>query len=437
MDKQHIIRCPIHGSMAFTEREMELIDSPFFQRLRQVSQLGFASLVFPAATHTRFAHSLGTTFLAGKVFDQLLLGLAHDPAEDYESAQLDYARQILRFAGLLHDIGHPPFSHAAESVLPPRSELPLPSYLPAEGTAQASHEDFGYAIIYRLHQEGFFDELEARDLIAVLSKALEPSERLQAKDGKAWIFPLLCQLINGEIDVDRMDYLLRDSHTAGVPYGRFDVDRMTASMSVYRGDDCYHLALREDDVATYENFLLARKHMFQQVYFHKTLGAFSHYLQQAFAQGELDLKVSGDLDEFRGFTEAKLRQALTEAADQPWSGKILRRERAKTVLRMMSENEADLAEIERAAKVLEQAGIAWFTTRSWNRFSSQVKGSPVNQTTVMVLQKRFTQTRALPLAECSSLLGPQEGMILITQLYVNAADYAAAMETLNAQSPSR
>ncbi|MDT8447911.1 MAG: HD domain-containing protein [bacterium] len=435
MAKQYIIRCPIHGSMDFSPREMTLIDGPFFQRLRQISQLGFASLVFPAATHTRFAHSLGTAHLAGRVFDQLELGLSHDLRGDYEEEQLVYARQLLRFAALLHDIGHPPFSHAAESVLPPLSALPVPPYFAPEIDRQATHEDYGYAVIYRLYQEGVFAEEEARDLIAVLSKRVTPSPRLNGRNGEALIFPLLCQLINGEIDVDRMDYLLRDAYTAGVPYGRFDLDRMIASMSVYRAETGYHLALREDDVATYENFLLARQHMFQQVYFHKTLGAFTHYLKCAFAGGEVALQISGDLDEFVGLTEAKVRQALAEAKDHKWAGKILRRERAKTVQRLQSEDPAHLEEVTWAKAVLDEVGIESFISTSSNRFSSQVKGQAADSTTLMVLVKHFGQIQARPLADCSGLLKACESKILITQLYVEAADYQGAVQAIQERLP--
>ncbi|OGH04736.1 MAG: hypothetical protein A2600_02980 [Candidatus Lambdaproteobacteria bacterium RIFOXYD1_FULL_56_27] len=430
-EKSHFIRCPIHGSMPFGSREMVLVDSPYFQRLRQISQLGFASLVFPGATHTRFSHSLGVAHLAGRVFDQLCLGQGFDLNEVYDPQQLAYFRQLLRFAALLHDVGHPPFSHAGEPILPPVGTLGLPEALVDDPNRGATHEDYTCAVILRLAQEGLLDPEEAQDLVAILSKTGRVGKKLLAKEGGPLIYPLLCQLINGEIDVDRMDYLLRDAYHAGVPYGKFDLDRLVSALSVVRYRDWLLLALKQEDVATYENFLLSRVHMFHQIYFHKTLGAFSHYLKKSFEQGELELKVQGGVDWFLEFTESSLRHALMLAKHQPWAGRLYRRERAKTLIRRQDDSPAGLAQVTEVQGYLEQEGIPCFVSRSSNRYSAQIRGREIGPATLMVVVKEFGRNRLLPLAECSVLLaGTEEKQILITQLYVQQEDHARALAVI-------
>lgn len=405
--------------MPFNPREVALIDHPFFQRLRLVSQLGFASLVFPGATHTRFAHSLGVAHLAGKVFDQIRQSQLFDLQQAYTADQLAYARQILRFAALAHDLGHPPFSHAAEAILPLRKTLGLPEALGTDPLTQASHEDFSYAVIYRLGDLGLFSAEEAHDVVAILSKGLQPSDRLNPKAGFPSIFTLLGQLINGEMDVDRMDYLHRDAYFAGVPYGRFDLDRLVGAFSIASVDGQMLLSIRQEDVPTYENFLLSRIHMFHQIYFHKTLGAFSYYLKQAFLEKELEFGITGDIDEFAGCHEASLRHSLAASADKKWSGLIVRRQRAKTLLRLNDESATGQDKLAWASEVLDQAKVPFFVTRSSNRYTSQIRSKAIGPETVMVIQKEFGQKRLVPLAECSALLDfSQQRRIMITQLYV-------------------
>jgi len=405
--------------MPFNQREVGLINHPFFQRLRLVSQLGFASLVFPGATHTRFAHSLGVAHLAGKVFDQIRQGQLFDLQQAYSAEQLAYARQILRFAALAHDLGHPPFSHAAESILPTCASLGLPLALGISPESQASHEDFSYAIVYRLAKLGVFEEDEANDIVAILSKRLKPSAKLDPKAGFPSIFALLCQLINGEVDVDRMDYLHRDAYFAGVPYGRFDMERLVRAFSIAPVENRMLLAIRQEDVPTYENFLLSRIHMFHQIYFHKTLGAFSYYLRQAFVEKELDFSITGDLDEFVHCHEASLRESLNRGADRKWSRLIVQRKRAKTLLRLSDESEPGQEKLDWLSQILDAAGVPFFISRSSNRYTSQIRSAKIGPETVMVIQSEFGQKKLVPLADCSPLLeSPVKRQIMITQLYV-------------------
>ena len=431
--KKRLIRCPIYGSIGFGEEEMALIASPFLQRLRSISQLGFASLVFPGATHTRFSHSLGACHLAGLVFDQLLLAEHHDLADYYSTEELAYFKRLLRLSALMHDVGHPPFSHAAESALPDTDQLPLPSFLKPEKNRIATHEDFTFAIIWEIAQsEGIITLEEAEDIIAILSKNATPSKRLNAKDGEPLIYPLLCQLISGEVDVDRMDYLLRDAYFAGVPYGNYDYQRLIGSFAttLEKTTNRFLLTIKSEDIPTYENFLLSRMHMFYQIYFHKTLGAFTHYITQVFVQKEVDIKIDGTLENYLATTENGLKDEINRAQDKTWAKRIAMRIPAKTLMRVTAGDEKRLDKMNEVAETLKAADIDFFEVHSFNQYSSQVKGEPIGESTLLVLEQELGKSIVVPLSERSKLLQEHEQRIEVHQLYVHREDYQKALEIL-------
>jgi len=432
-----LIRCPIHGSIPLDKREVSLIDSPFFQRLRYISQLGFASLVFPGAVHTRFAHSIGTAHLAGRVFDQLLRRQNKKLQDSYNSRQLTYFRRILRFSALLHDLGHPPFSHAAESLLPDYSALQPPEYLGERIDRQATHEDFSHRIIHNIAQEeGLLTKEEAFDIISILKKTIPPSDRLRADNGDPLIFPLLCQLINGEIDVDRMDYLLRDAYFAGVPYGRFDLDRMIHSFSISWNEQTrrFLLAIDGGAVPTYENYLLARVHMFNQIYFHKSLGAYGYYLKMAIDENEIDIRIDGSLPNFLRITENSVTEAINRNQRKPWSGRIANRIPAKNLIRVMDTEKEKRSLYAQIKSLLQKKQIEIIESHSSNQFSSQQKHKPVDHDTIMVVDEEFGRPFTRPLADCSTLLTEKEKRIEIFQLYVHHEDYDIALKAIKKQN---
>ncbi|OPX78405.1 MAG: deoxyguanosinetriphosphate triphosphohydrolase-like protein [Methanosaeta sp. PtaB.Bin039] len=219
-DSAFEIRDPIHGYIKMDELAKSLLDTPQVQRLRWIRQLGLASLVYPGACHSRFEHSLGTYHLAVGLADRLEL------AED--------ERLLVGAAALLHDIGHGPFSHA--------SEVALSSYL-----RQAHETVFSLLqegeIRDRLHEHGFF-----------------PGQVQELIHGQGRLGPI----ISGEIDADRMDYLIRDAHYTGVGYGVFDHLRLMERMSVYSG----RLMVDRGGLAAAESLLVSRTLMHPTVYFH-------------------------------------------------------------------------------------------------------------------------------------------------------------------------
>lgn len=427
------IRCPIHGTIPINARELALIDSPFFQRLRRISQLGFASYVFPGAVHTRFSHSLGTLHLAGRIFDQLVEG-SSPLATYYAPSQLKYFKQILRFSALLHDVGHPPFSHVAENLLPDLSALQKPDYLKTQEHRQATHEDYSYSIIFQIAESSnLINEEEAYDIISVLSKKVSPSSRMNSQVGAPLIFPLLCQLINGEVDVDRMDYLLRDSYHMGVPYGKFDLDRLVGSLSCYLDEHLgqFLLVIDGEAVPSYEIFLLARVHMFHQIYFHKTLGAYTYYLNKVFEESEIPIQIDGSIQNFLELSESWIMEEIRKAKSKKWSGLIFNRIPAKNLIRITNCDPGKLKRLETVFQLLNKEGLSPFLSTSSNHYSSQIKGKGINSDTILVKEKEFGREIISTLANSSDLLKKKPSQIETHQLYVFREEYDKAIQIIH------
>jgi uncharacterized protein len=211
------IRDSLHGNLQLNEFEVKLIDTPQIQRLRRTKQLGFTYLVYPGANHTRFEHSIGAMYLTSKLTNNL--DLPNDQKE------------MLRVCALLHDAGHGPFSHVSESVL------------------EKSHEELTSKLIMESH------------LSDILEEKFDPKEIIKLISGEG----RLGQIISGDLDVDRMDYLLRDSYYTGVAYGVIDVERLIYNMKL---ED--NLILKSKGVQAAESMLLARYFMYPSVYQHHT-----------------------------------------------------------------------------------------------------------------------------------------------------------------------
>lgn len=427
------IRDPIHGTIVIDEVERRVVDHPWVQRLRHIRQLGFVNLVYPGAVHDRFQHSLGVMHLAGERFRRLRGGFRDVGGDD-----LDHAWRVARFAGLLHDVGHPPFSHTAEVLLPPVEAVRLPGdwYRPGMMPAgrQATHEDCSLAIVAGLVGAGALDDGLARDVAAVLSPAIRRGPRL-ARLGS--LVSCLRYLVSGEVDSDRCDYLLRDSHFAGVTYGIYDLDRLQACEMVLPGPDGPEIGLDLHGVHALEGLLLARYHMFHQVYFHKTPPPFEHYLEQALAEGEIDLRIAGveDLVELRDDSvHARLHEA--RARGGTWSRRILDREPAKLVLRErvgLDQPENFLAQ--QVVDALKDAGCRVFVRHSRQVFTKLAgAGSAVDGVRLMCERRVLGRRLVEPVAAHSDLLAAFNRPIDLRHTYVlrdDAERAARVMEGLH------
>lgn len=224
-NKRKIINDPVHGFITIsTPLIYQLIEHPFFQRLRRVKQLGVTSIVYPGAQHTRFQHSLGAMHLMSDAIETLR-GKGHDISEDEAQAAL--------IAILLHDIGHAPFSHVMESIL----------------TSKMSHESISLLMMQELNRQ--FD--------GQLTLAIEIFTFKYKKK-------FLSQLVSSQLDMDRLDYLKRDSFFSGVHEGVIGSDRIIKMLNVFNDE----IVVEEKGIYSIEKFLVARRLMYWQVYLHKT-----------------------------------------------------------------------------------------------------------------------------------------------------------------------
>jgi len=260
-------RDPIHGFIAVSPLELKIIDSPPFQRLRNIKQLATTYLVYPGAEHTRFGHSLGTMHLVTRAFESALQNYAVRNGEElFGSSVKAWYTQILRLIALTHDLGHAPFSHASELLF--------------EGGLE--HEDFTKKIISETVVGDYIREIgqefreeygEQYDITPELLWMIYGEKKPELNsDYKMPDYKFLKSFMDSELDCDKMDYLLRDSYYCGVNYGRFDLERLIGTLNVYVSlqDNVMLLSIEHGGVSAFEEFVLARYFMFRQVYFHKT-----------------------------------------------------------------------------------------------------------------------------------------------------------------------
>ena len=232
-NKKKIINDPIYGFISIPDEFIfDVIEHPYMQRLRRISQLGLSHLVYPGAVHTRFQHVVGAMHLMGKAINVLEnKGCEISPDE----------KRAVLLAILLHDIGHGPFSHALEFDI----------------VKSVTHEDISAYFIQSLEQTFGSD----------LNLALKIFEDKHEK-------PFLHQLVSSQLDMDRLDYLNRDSFFSGVSEGIIGSDRLIEMLAVHKGQ----LVLEEKGIYSVEKFIVARRLMYWQVYLHKTVVAAEYML---------------------------------------------------------------------------------------------------------------------------------------------------------------
>ena len=271
---EYEIKDPVHGFIRFTEEEKAIIDSRPLQRLRRIRQLARADLTYPGATHDRFLHSLGVMHVAGLLAERLA-ELGHLSDDDV---------RLARLVGLVHDVGHGPYSHVFEEVLARRN---------------MTHEDVGRWLLEAselgdLVEEAGFSKRE------VASLAFGGRE----KSGEA-----IAKVMWSVISPDTMDYLVRDSYFTGVPYGRIDIGRLVGTLDLVEGE----LAIEyPGGLTSFEDYVISRLQMFRAVYFHKTVRAANVMLARAmeWADEVLDLTKLDDVDFFLKLDDCYIRTAL-------------------------------------------------------------------------------------------------------------------------------
>ncbi len=231
------IRDPIYGFIIPSKKELKIIDTFLFQRLRRIKQLSLAYLVYPGALHTRFDHSLGVYHVASKIVDQLLPG-----RENEEN------RAIVRYAALLHDVGHGPFSHSSEPIL---------------------NKFFKNKNVEKVHEAITFELIRNDKEVNQILGSTEIDQIINLLNGDNVNCSIMKEIISSPLDADKLDYLLRDSYFCGVKYGVFDYQRLLNTLYYYKDRQDKHIAVKYDGVNSLEQFILAKYYMTQQVYRHK------------------------------------------------------------------------------------------------------------------------------------------------------------------------
>jgi len=299
------VRDPVHGFIYFNETEMKIVNTPVFQRLRYIRQLAFTHLVYPGAEHSRFAHSMGVMEFATRMFDTLMM--KHLGKElRWNKARVKRNRQLLRLAALLHDTGHPPFSHPSEDLLP-------------EGV---SHEEFSRRFMLAEPIASLIDEF--REDLGITAD--DVASFFSAKNIETDIV-FLKELFSGEVDADKLDYLYRDSLFTGVHYGRFDYQRLIQSICLIEHPERVGnlvMAIEHGGLHALEAMVLARYFMFTQVYFHKGRRAYDHHLVEFLVK--YVKKYPSSLKEYLKYDDNKIFSLMHEHFRDQDANRILTRD---------------------------------------------------------------------------------------------------------------
>ncbi len=314
---KHEVRDPIYSFIVFDDDDRKLINSWPMQRLKYIRQLAMTYQVYPGAVHTRFEHSLGVMEMACRIFDTIR---EHMPEElegrlkpYVENHDWDYWRKVLRYGALLHDVGHLPFSHAGEGLLPSGWDH-----------ERLTAEIIRHSEIATILKDGL--SVDPEHVVGVCWKLRKRAKVKGEKMPDPWL-TILNEIITGDvIGADRMDYLVRDSYHCGVPYGRFGPDRLVREVRLRLSptDDEPTLALDVSAIHSAEALLMARYFMYKNVYYHDVRRAYDVHLTEFLKQSKLFdsfvLKNSTHLAALMGRTDnevlAMLRQAQSDSSEE-------------------------------------------------------------------------------------------------------------------------
>ena len=347
-EKAYEIRCPLYGFVKITEWERDIIALPEFQRLRRIRQLAWTDQVYPGAMHTRFEHSLGVMELATRMYDAVVESSKERLSDEfgYNADGFRQQRIRVRLAALLHDVGHAPFSHAGEELMP---------FQPESESKRYKHEHYSSAIIrHRFksviddHQQNNNYRVGAEEIAALIDGTSKAGESIFWRE-----------IVSGQIDADRTDYLRRDSLHCGVTYGHFDWRRLLNTVVVVPDPEteAARLGVEEGGVHAAEAMILARYFMFTQVYFHKTRMAFNVHLQDALKEllgGEFPKPTEDEIGAYLRWDDWRVLGLLAEGEGGEHGRRLAGRDHFREVFH--TPEQPSVQDEERLEKIKEALG---------------------------------------------------------------------------------
>lgn len=357
---------PVHGLISIDESERELIDSPPFQRLHYIHQLGIAYLVFPGATHSRFEHSLGVMEISTRIYNRLCKTVRPDlfnlvPRKG--SGEYLYWQKVLRLASLCHDLGHMPFSVFKNSA-----------------EKKEEHGKFTISIIKSHYLLPVWENIKltpffqsrSDDLVTDVIKIALGEEVLRKIDPKKYSFTpwekILSKIINGDfLGSCKLDCLLRDSRSTGIRYSLFDYQFLIEMLRILpkEGESDFDIGIDEDGIESCESLALAYHFMQKRVYQYHTVVAYDFHLNRFLKTVYSDLFSDNDLDALLNYTDATITNDINIAANDPHhkghidAKKIIyRKDRFKAIPLCDTISEKDLLKFKNKNDIADDK-IAW------------------------------------------------------------------------------
>lgn len=407
VDARYEIRDVIYGFVIIDEQEREIINSPEFQRLRRIRQLSLTEMVYPGANHTRFEHSLGVLQMATEMYDCLINNKSAEIIKGLDESGKKRWRKVIRLAALLHDIGHPPFSHSGEGLFQKKNEK-----------ARYDHEEYSIRIIkekfrslIEQHKINLNYGIKAEEVTALLGDKSDPTNSLTE-------FALLWKnLISGQVDADRADYLLRDSIHSGVNYGLYDKNRLIRCMTLaYTKTDSPTVAIEYGGWHTAESLVIARYQMFNQLYFHKVRRIYDFHITEATKEVLKKEGLQGgcyptpdDLDAYLKFDDWTIWGELKCGNGGTHGSRILTRNHYKCVFETsMIPSEEEEEQLQKKKEEYEKSGCAVYVdeaTTKWYKIDKDI----------LICSDGISTT---PLSELSSIINSLTAKPMIKRLYV-------------------
>jgi HD superfamily phosphohydrolase len=425
------IRDPVHGSIYYSDAEVAVLDTAEYQRLRAIKQLGFAEFSFPGATHNRYLHSVGVAHLAGLAFDSIFKALPF-----HKNATRLRLRQAFRLAALLHDVGHGPLSHTTEQVMPHVEALKVDIYKDStkpemHKNRRANHEDYTIkyvtdsAIAETIRTR--FNDVSPVHVACLIDKTLICPDDFFIDNGIDYR-PILSQLVSSELDVDRMDYLERDSLFCGTNYGKIDQAWILQNMTTHLHEGKMYLALNRRALYAFDDFLISRHHMYLMVYFHHKSIIYEEMLNKYLMSPDCSFVLPSDIQDYTKYNDYKLHEHLA-SVDNPWAKRIAERRPYKVLIEL--HNTAENRRAETIKKMLESEGIDSIWASSKTRLSKYHTASPEDRAMQIFVVDQYDRfDKPAPIDQSTEIFARYEGARIIDRLYVAPENYAVAEKLL-------